>query len=136
MALLMRFLTLLLAIWLCSCSHFAVGDQIDVAYFEKHVRPLLVRRCISCHGEETQESDLRVDSRIFLLEGGASGEAAVVPGRSKNSLLMRYVRREVEGMEMPPDESLSEDDAPAHPSSRNFARDLPRTILPPYNQQQ
>src|SRR5262249_43551793 len=32
-------------------------------FFEKKIRPLLVSKCYSCHGEKTASSDLRLDSR-------------------------------------------------------------------------
>jgi hypothetical protein len=37
-----------------------------------------------------------------MLKGGASGEAAIVPGRSEKSLLIDYVSDHVPGSEMPP----------------------------------
>jgi len=43
--------------------------------FEKHVRPLLVEKCQSCHGAEKQKGGLRLDSRAALLKGGESNRA-------------------------------------------------------------
>jgi hypothetical protein len=40
-----------------------------VQHFEKHVRPVLIRNCISCHGLKKQESGLRLDSRAGALAG-------------------------------------------------------------------
>ena len=84
----------------------AAGED-EIKYFEQNVRPLLAARCFSCHGEKKQESDLRLDNRAFILAGGASGDAAAVPGDVRSSLLLQYVRREVDGMEMPPEEPLT-----------------------------
>jgi cytochrome c553 len=33
------------------------------AFFEKSVRPILVAKCLECHGEKKQEGGLRLDSR-------------------------------------------------------------------------
>lgn len=92
---------------LCVVLAFHGLAPADDDFFETHVRPLLARRCFECHGENKQESDLRLDARASVLQGGASGDAAAVPGEPDASLLIRYARREVEGMEMPPDEPLT-----------------------------
>ena len=39
-------------------------------FFEKHVRPVLVDKCIKCHGPEKQKSGLRLDGRGGGDEGG------------------------------------------------------------------
>ena len=75
------------------------AEKVD---FAKQVKPLLERFCIACHGPDTQRSNFRVDSLAALLKGGNSGSAAVVPGKSAQSLLLDYVSGRVEGMEMPP----------------------------------
>ena len=48
-------------------------DPIAIEFFEKQVRPLLVKQCVSCHGPAQQFSSLRVDSREALLKGGNRG---------------------------------------------------------------
>ncbi len=35
-------------------------------YFEKHVRPILVERCLGCHGPKKQRAGLRLDSASGL----------------------------------------------------------------------
>src|SRR5688572_28363663 len=79
----------------------------DVAFFESHVRPLLVAHCYDCHGPDTQWAELRVDSREGLLTGGDSG-AALDPGDPAHSLLVRAVKRGEE-LQMPPDDPLSDE---------------------------
>lgn len=54
--------------------------------FEKQIRPILVRHCVSCHGEEEQESGLRLDYGEFIREGGDRG-AAIVSGKPDKSPL-------------------------------------------------
>ena len=70
--------------------------------FEREVKPLLARRCVGCHGPALQKSHLRVDQRASLLKGGESGVAAIVPGDSAKSLLIRYVAGVESKMVMPP----------------------------------
>ncbi|MBY0514163.1 MAG: DUF1549 domain-containing protein, partial [Gemmataceae bacterium] len=72
----------------------------DDAAFEKAVRPLLVEKCVACHGPEKQKGGLRVDSRVALLKGGDNGPA-VVPGKPAESRLIRAVRHDGE-LKMPP----------------------------------
>jgi mono/diheme cytochrome c family protein len=77
-------------------------------FFEKRIRPLLVARCIDCHGADQSESDLRLDSRADMLEGGSRG-AAIVPGDPDKSLLIRAVNH-ADTLAMPPKEKLSQRD--------------------------
>jgi mono/diheme cytochrome c family protein len=58
--------------------------------FKKHVRPLLTSRCLECHGGEETESGFDMSKRVTLLQGGEHGPA-VVPGKSKKSLLYQLV---------------------------------------------
>src|SRR5262245_12955670 len=62
--------------------------QVD---FVREVQPIFQARCTSCHGSEVQMSGLRLDNRLSALKGGKSGMPAIVPGRSSDSLLIRYV---------------------------------------------
>ena len=76
--------------------------QSPEEFFETRVRPVLAEHCYSCHGRLVR-GELRMDSRESLLEGGVSGPA-IVPGDPDASLLIRSVRHEIEGREMPQDE--------------------------------
>ncbi|EMI52683.1 PSD1 and planctomycete cytochrome C domain-containing protein [Rhodopirellula sallentina] len=76
-------------------------------YFENRVRPLLIAKCYECHSDVKQESGLRLDSREGILRGGDSGPAAVVSDPAE-SLLMQAMR--YEGLEMPPDAPLEEEE--------------------------
>ena len=77
-------------------------------FFEKKVRPLLVDRCLSCHGTagQKQESGLNLTHREGLLTGGQRGPA-VIPGDAAGSLLISAVRGldqgEHLGLKMPPE---------------------------------
>src|SRR5437870_2861037 len=73
--------------------------------FEKHIRPVLVEKCQSCHGAKRQRGGLRLDSRASVLKGGDSGPA-VLAGQPDASLLLRAVRQQGE-LKMPPRDKLS-----------------------------
>ncbi len=80
-------------------------EQAD-EFFEKQVRPLLVKRCYECHSADskTPEGGLRVDSRAALLAGGDTGPA-IVPGKPEKSLLIDAINYG-EIYEMPPDTKM------------------------------
>jgi hypothetical protein len=75
--------------------------------FEKHIRPLLLKHCISCHGPDKQKAGLRLDSKSGWKTGGDSGPA-LLPGEPDKSLLIKAIRGEVGLERMPPKEKLSE----------------------------
>ena len=77
-------------------------EQLD--FFEKQVRPLLAANCLSCHGPQTQEGGLRLDTREAVLKGGDSGPAAIA-GNAKESRLVQAIRREAD-LQMPPNGTL------------------------------
>jgi hypothetical protein len=74
-------------------------------HFERAIRPILVARCVSCHGPEKQWGELRLDSRAGFAAGGEHGPV-VVAGDPAASRLVRAVRR-LDDLAMPPDEPLS-----------------------------
>ncbi len=53
-------------------------------------------------GAEKPKANLRLTTRAFFLKGGESGESAIAPWRSGESLMLRLVTGQVEDMEMPP----------------------------------
>ena len=72
--------------------------------YQRDIAPILEARCWHCHGEDLQESGLRLDRRAHMLKGGDSGLAAIVPGRPEESYLMDVVRHQDADVMMPPDE--------------------------------
>lgn len=78
---------------------FAADAPNSPDYFEQHVRPVLVTKCLKCHGAAKQEGELRLDSLAAILKGGESGPA-IVKGKPKESLLVDAIR--YDGIEMPP----------------------------------
>ncbi len=80
----------------------------SLEFFEKEIRPLLVKRCYQCHGKGTDiKGGLRLTSRAAILHGGETG-AAAQPGKPGESLLLEAVR--YQGFEMPPEGKLPDED--------------------------
>ncbi|MFM8497360.1 MAG: DUF1549 domain-containing protein [Planctomycetia bacterium] len=77
----------------------AAAEPVDA---HAAARALLAARCIECHGPETQESSLRLDSRAGLLKGGDFGPAIVV-GKADRSELIRRVSTTNAEQRMPPE---------------------------------
>lgn len=77
-------------------------------FFEKRIRPILVRHCYECHSVVAKEpkGGLLLDSRDNLRKGGESG-TVIIPGKPEESLLISAVRHE--SLEMPPDKRLPDD---------------------------
>ncbi|WP_168564907.1 PSD1 and planctomycete cytochrome C domain-containing protein [Crateriforma spongiae] len=82
-------------------------DRVD---FERDILPILEDHCQYCHGEDEQESGLRLDRRAMMLRGGDYGQPAVVPGDPDGSYLMTVVTHAEPGMEMPPDDDKLSDE--------------------------
>ena len=72
----------------------------DLTY-AKDIRPLLEASCFECHGERRQRAGLRLDSREALLQGSDEGKV-VIPGNSRESLLVVAVAQIDDETAMPP----------------------------------
>ncbi|MDG2013770.1 MAG: PSD1 and planctomycete cytochrome C domain-containing protein [Pirellulaceae bacterium] len=94
---------LLLASLILVGSNLAPCDAQELD-FNRDIAPILEERCGYCHGEDEQESGLRLDLRANLLRGGDSGLATIVPGKPEKSYLIEVINHVDEEMAMPPDE--------------------------------
>jgi mono/diheme cytochrome c family protein len=91
----------------CAADEFTAAQ---IEFFETRIRPVLVKHCLECHGPNKPESDLRLDSREAILQGGASGEPAVVLGQPKQSLLIQSILHSGD-YDMPPTGKIGESKA-------------------------
>lgn len=78
-----------------------------IEFFERKVRPVLVKHCYSCHSADAKKlkGELRLDTREGVLRGGASGPV-VVPGKPAESLLIKSINHATGTEAMPPKEKL------------------------------
>ena len=95
----MRLFVAAIAIVMTASSVSVAAD----ASFARQIKPLLARRCLSCHGPETGEGGLRLDSREGALAELDSGAYAIVPGEIDASVLLARVSSTDESMRMPPE---------------------------------
>ncbi len=109
-------ITRLLALTVLLAPSSAVADDVpvkspgkipaeQVEFFEREVRPLLVKHCFECHSAKSKplQGGLRLDTRDGTRQGGESGRV-IVPGKPGESLLIDAVRHD--GIEMPPKRKL------------------------------
>ena len=82
----------------------AKEDESQAIDFDRDIAPIFEERCWYCHGEDEQESGLRLDLRPHMLRGGDSGLAALVPGKPEKSYLIEVINHVDEDMAMPPDD--------------------------------
>lgn len=76
--------------------------------FEKDVAPVLVAKCLGCHGTDNPRSGLQMDTFAGLAAGGSNG-VPVTPGNAANSLLVRKITMTVRGKMPPTGEPLTAD---------------------------
>jgi hypothetical protein len=71
-------------------------------FYRDKIEPVLRAECYRCHSSSAKnlKAGLHLDSRAGLLHGGDTG-AAIVPGKSGESLLIHAIRHE-DGLAMPP----------------------------------
>jgi hypothetical protein len=79
----------------------------QLAFFETKVRPLLIKKCVECHGPDLQEAGLRLDSRSAVLHG-MEGSPAAVPGEPDKSRLIAVIKYDG-NVQMPPDGKLDDE---------------------------
>ena len=84
------------------------SNDSGIEFFEKRIRPLLVERCIECHGPEKQKGGLRLDFKQGWEVGGDSGPA-LVPGNLTESRIIHAIHYEDADFQMPPQNKLSDE---------------------------
>ncbi len=86
------------------------GSPEQIEFFEKTIRPALVKHCYECHSKESGKikGGLVLDTRESIRLGGDSGPA-VVPFKPEESLLLTAIHYEDSDLEMPPKYRLDAD---------------------------
>jgi mono/diheme cytochrome c family protein len=70
--------------------------------FVREVRPIFEKHCYECHGEKKQKSGLRLDIKVAALRGGEEQAPNIIPGKAKDSPLLKLVTTEDKDERMPP----------------------------------
>ena len=84
----------------CSAS----DDTPD--FFEKHIRPMLLDRCIECHGPTKQENGIRLDRREDVLNGRTGDSLLINVASPGESRLLKVLQYEEGDTQMPPSGKL------------------------------
>ncbi len=105
-----------------STSHFwtllvCMGNVLSLASvqtesidFDQHIQPVLVRRCIACHGPDQQKGGLRLDLKTTTMKGGKDGPVINVEHPDQSAILQRIHSQDPD-LRMPPEgASLSLDE--------------------------
>src|SRR5262249_39151311 len=104
----------LVAVWIIASPELAAQPAAQgtvppeqIAFFEKNIRPVLVRECYSCHASTAKKikGKLTLDTREGIRKGGETGPA-VVPGDAKKSLLLKAIQQTHDELKMPPTKKL------------------------------
>ena len=75
--------------------------------FVREVRPIFEKHCYECHSAKKQKNDYRLDIKTIALTGGEDHAPNIVPGKSSESPLFRFVSGADEKIAMPPKAKLS-----------------------------
>ncbi|MFG0260044.1 MAG: DUF1549 domain-containing protein, partial [Phycisphaerales bacterium JB041] len=84
----------------------AAGSPQEDIEFGRHVRPILVRHCLACHGFDpsTREADVRLDTFEFATAPRSRGRAAaIIPGDPDASPLLHRITEHDPDRRMPPE---------------------------------
>ncbi|MCA9263608.1 MAG: DUF1553 domain-containing protein [Planctomycetales bacterium] len=85
---------------LIGSSSISTADDREL-FFEAKIRPVLIAHCYECHNSvDAAEGKLQLDHRRGWQQGGEGGPV-IVPGKAAESRLLRILRHEVDGLEMP-----------------------------------
>src|SRR5207247_234661 len=76
------------------------GDSASVS-FSKEIAPILVKKCVTCHGPEKSKGGFRLDTFEFLMKGGESKSPAVSPGKPDQSKVYELITARDEDDRMP-----------------------------------
>src|SRR4051812_21337989 len=85
-----------------AASSTAVTAETAVSFLHD-VKPLLARRCFSCHGPNKHEGGLRLDQAEGAVAELDSGLHAIVSGKADDSALIARVTATDESERMPPE---------------------------------
>lgn len=92
----------------------AQSGTADETGFMSEVAPTVAARCVSCHSGAKARGDYKLDTFENLLQPGASGAQAIVPGKPEESELYQRLVSMDSASRMPPgDDALTRDEIAA-----------------------
>lgn len=86
---------------LCALFSAATHGASAEVRFSRDIAPVLLKRCTGCHGERSNMGEYRAHTYQSLLRKGASGTAALVPGKPAESRLFALISTQNQNARMP-----------------------------------
>lgn len=86
----------------CSQVDLMADSNDGAKLYQSTIKPLLSKKCYSCHGSLAQKSSLRLDTVESMLQGGDSG-AAIARGDANASEIFSRIKTEDKSIRMPPE---------------------------------
>lgn len=101
------FANMVLIIGTSSAPTAATPAHAKPVDFNRQVRPILAKNCFACHGQDDSHraAKLRLDKRDDAIKELKSGAVAIVPGKPRESELVRRITAETVQERMPPQET-------------------------------
>ena len=90
-------------ILVCMLGWSADSATASTVDFSRDIQPLLAKRCIACHGPDTQEAGLRFDQQAAAFKELDSGNRAIVPGHQAASEILARITSTDPHTQMPPE---------------------------------
>jgi hypothetical protein len=84
-----------LAVIICAIAATVTATPQQPVLTFKDIKPILNKRCVSCHGDSYPSSNLTLKSYEGLTKGGKKGKA-VVAGNAQGSLMMKMIKGTVQ----------------------------------------
>lgn len=85
-----------------SLLNFNSAHAAEKVDFIRDIQPIFRQACVECHGPEKQKNGYRVDAKSVALTGGDYHAPNIIPGKSSESPLIRFVSGQDEKIIMPP----------------------------------
>ena len=98
----MKYPSFLALFLLASVSPCFAAEPTETIDYQQHIVPVFRKYCVGCHDQDAAEGKLVMDSFAALMKGGSRG-AAITPGDSKRSRLIRMMTGAAEPKMPPPD---------------------------------
>ena len=95
-------LVFMLSLGFAFFANLALSKETQVISYHKEIKPIFQANCNGCHQPAKQKGDYLMTEFVAMLEGGESGQAAIVPGKPEESYLFSQIQRDTDGnAEMP-----------------------------------
>ncbi|MDM4017377.1 DUF1553 domain-containing protein [Roseiconus lacunae] len=79
--------------WIASADLSAVASETKTPLHQHDVLPIVLLRCVTCHGAQRQDGDLDLRSVAGMKRGGQTGPA-LQPGDAEQSLMIQRIESE------------------------------------------